>query len=297
MKGSMPEVLYAVDWSGAQRNRVAVAKKKLGESGVDIRVMTREAAVRRIIEAAETHTVLAGFDFAFSLPDFFLSANGLRSAMDLWARVDQDAEHWIRHGFKPFWGVGPYLRKWRDIRHEFRATEVAARAARSVFQLIGAGAVGKGSLRGMPYLLELRARFAVWPFDPPRWPMAVEIFPRIFMGDVRKEDPQARLLYLQRQKLDRFEGWQEATRDSDRFDAFVSVLSMEDNLRRAEEPFPYPPGGLAGREGWIWGVTRNEAFDAPGCETCLTVPAISGLTRVPVLAALVLSLLVLGGAF
>ena len=38
---------------------------------------------------------------------------------------------------------------------------------KSIFQLAGPGAVGPGSLRGMPLLTTLRDRgFAVWPFDP-----------------------------------------------------------------------------------------------------------------------------------
>jgi hypothetical protein len=31
----------------------------------------------------------------------------------------------------------------------------------------------------MPYLLRLRERFAIWPFDEPTLPLVVEVYPRL----------------------------------------------------------------------------------------------------------------------
>ncbi len=67
---------------------------------------------------------------------------------------------------------------------------------RSVFQIGGAGSVGTGSIRGMPYLPVLRvAGMAVWPFDD--WPsdgrpVVTEVWPRSFIGPVVKSSPADR---------------------------------------------------------------------------------------------------------
>jgi hypothetical protein len=52
-------------------------------------------------------------------------------------------------------------------------------AAKSVFQIGGAGAVGTGSVRGMPLLAALSADgFSVWPFEDASERMVIEIYPR-----------------------------------------------------------------------------------------------------------------------
>jgi catechol 2,3-dioxygenase-like lactoylglutathione lyase family enzyme len=61
------------------------------------------------------------------------------------------------------------------------------------FQIGGAGAVGTGSLRGMQHLADLaHAGFSIWPFDRPGWPLAVEIYPRLFTPGVVKSRHRAR---------------------------------------------------------------------------------------------------------
>ena len=101
--------------------------------------------------------------------------------------------------------------------------------AKSVFQIGGAGAVGTGSLRGMPFLSRLSsAGFAIWPFDAPRFPLALEIYPRHFTPGVSKSRHAARELFLQNH-------WPTIPRDfartasasEDAFDALVSALSMD----------------------------------------------------------------------
>src|SRR5207249_2347049 len=99
---------------------------------------------------------------------------------------------------------------------------------KSVFQIAGAGAVGTGSLRGMPALLDLRAAgFAIWPFDPPRLPMAVEIYPRWLTGRVNKSSPIARALYLATRFGEENRALlRTAASSEDAFDAAVSALRM-----------------------------------------------------------------------
>jgi hypothetical protein len=49
----------------------------------------------------------------------------------------------------------------------------------------------------MPMLRRLRAQgFAVWPFDAFSMPLLVEIYPRVFTGNVVKSNPVARQHYL-----------------------------------------------------------------------------------------------------
>ena len=50
--------------------------------------------------------------------------------------------------------------------------------AKSIFQLVGNGQVGAGSVLGMPLLTRLRERgFSVWPFDASAGRTAFEIYP------------------------------------------------------------------------------------------------------------------------
>lgn len=81
-------------------------------------------------------------------------------------------------------------------RPQFRQTELDVRARgirpKSVFQLVGAGQVGRGSLYGMQALHRLAAAgFRIWPFDPPGRPLVVEIFPRLLTRAVVKSNAQA----------------------------------------------------------------------------------------------------------
>ena len=72
-----------------------------------------------------------------------------------------------------------------SARCEARAAR-AGFAAKSVFQLVGNGQVGAGSVRGMPHA---RARcatpgFAIWPFDPPGDRTVFEIYPTLLRARV-----------------------------------------------------------------------------------------------------------------
>ena len=192
----------AVDWSGAKdpRGRIWVAVCEDGALQSLDSAATREAAVESVLAHAGSDTVI-GFDFSFSLPAWFLQARGLASAVDLWALCRDEGERWLSACEPPFWGRPGKPRP--DLPDHFRQTERAVPPVRgitpkSTFQVGGAGAVGTGSLRGMPFLLTLRAAgFAIWPFDPPRFPLVVEIYPRLFTGPVVKRSASARASYLE----------------------------------------------------------------------------------------------------
>ncbi|MBK8180793.1 MAG: hypothetical protein IPK67_18245 [Planctomycetes bacterium] len=91
---------------------------------------------------------------------------------------------------EPVPGKGP----WRATESEH--VPIAGIRPKSVFQ-IGAGTVGTGSLRGMPFLAELRrAGFSIWPFDRASAPGAGDL-PRALTGPVDKSSALARSMYLQ----------------------------------------------------------------------------------------------------
>ena len=97
---------------------------------------------------------------------------------------------------------------------------------KSVFQIGGAGAVGTGSIRGMPHLAALRrGGFSVWPFDPPVPPCVVEIYPRVLTGPVVKRSLDERRQALRAWRLPPALA-ASAARSEDAFDAAVSALVM-----------------------------------------------------------------------
>ena len=71
-----------------------------------------------------------------------------------------------------------------------------------------------------------QAGFSIWPFDEPKFPLIIEIFPRTLTGPVVKSDGGARGKYLQRIDLDQ-ETRDKAIASEDAFDALVSALAMD----------------------------------------------------------------------
>ncbi len=189
--------VFAIDWSGARvgaAGRIVVAEADLGGNLVDLRLgLDRAAAVEHLISAAEAAPVVAGLDFAFGLPVWYAEALGVRTGPDLWKIVADRGEEWLATVRAPFWGRYPQLTR-PDQEHWRRTDAEQPVRPKSVFQVGGAGTVGTGSVRGMPYLLTLRAAgFAIWPFDRADAPLAVEIYPRLFTGPLNKRNAVARL--------------------------------------------------------------------------------------------------------
>lgn len=265
----------AVDWSGAlhgERRRIWLAESRAGtasergprlvrlECGRD-----RRETIAALIDAAHRDPrVVVGLDFAFSGPAWFLRRLGATSARALWERVAQDGERWLATSPHPFWGrPGVRCPAFDARRPAWRATESEAVRERgvgpkSVFQIGGAGSVGTGSLRGMPYLRDLQdAGFSIWPFDAPRLPLCVEIYPRQLTGPVNKSSLVARALYLQARHADQRDDLLRLAESSeDAFDAAVSALRMQRAARELAK------GSLArapddALEGRIWRPARD----------------------------------------
>jgi hypothetical protein len=171
--------VVAVDWSGARRPRgIWLAAVRGGELVESRACSTREEAVAAVV--AMPSPLVAGFDFSFSVPLWFARELGCVRVDDVWARAASDGEQWLQPT-PPFWRARCELP--RELR--FRRCEETLRTAKSVFQLVGNGQVGAGSVRGMPMLTRLRdAGFAIWPFDDASERTAVEIYPRILRAHV-----------------------------------------------------------------------------------------------------------------
>lgn len=266
----------AVDWSGA----IAGVKKKIwlaeASDGELLRLecgRDRDQVIPFLIaESLRTPELVVGLDFAFSLPAWYIEELGLGSAYALWDCVSRDGEVWLASCEHPFWGRPGRAKP--ILREDFRVTDRSVRSVagirpKSVFQIGGAGAVGTGSLRGMPYLKRLRdAGFAIWPFDAARLPLVVEIYPRLLTGPVNKGSQEARESYLER----RYSGLdaamlRRAASSEDAFDAAVSALAMN-RVRDSFAELPESMDPFIRIEGQIWAPTA--AIDlAPVPETRL----------------------------
>jgi hypothetical protein len=264
--------ILAVDWSGAirgVRRKLWLAEVREGrlarlECGRD-----RAELVAHFIECARAdRDLVVGLDFAFSFPEWFVLARGVGAARGMWELAAVHGEEWLADCAFPFWGrKGKRKPSSDDTPTPFRRTEgerlpVRGIAPKSVFQIGGAGAVGTGSLRGMPWLRDLAdAGFAIWPFDDARLPLALEIYPRFLTGRVTKSSARARELFL----AQRFGAEDRAllacaSASEDAFDAAVSALVMSRHAAaiarlRADDDATYRV------EGRIWTPLEDPLFE------------------------------------
>jgi hypothetical protein len=120
----------------------------------------------------------------------------------------------------------------------------------------------------MPILKQLRdAGFAVWPFDAPRFPMVVEIYPRVLTGPVVKGREGGRRQYLEtRYPSLTPQVLADASRSDDSFDALVSALVMAGHT---EEFSVLTPARDADQlfEGQIWFPNGGRKAPAPAAAT------------------------------
>ena len=251
--------VVAVDWSGAlkrQKRKIWVADLPIGSDTVRLTAgRTRDETVKRLIEIIDEapHTVI-GLDFAFSFPAWFLDHNCLEAAKDVWERVGTSGESWLAECPWPFWGRADRTAPTKDAPSLLRATEKLAGAPKSVFQLNYPGAVGTSSLRGMPYLLKLRAAgCSIWPFDELRLPAVVEIYPRLYTGPVNKTSSTIRKQVAEALGV-QGDNLLAATESDDAFDALLSVREMKSRLEVDITSAGAVVGEPAAREGWIWSV-------------------------------------------
>lgn len=257
--GSTPRII-AIDWSGALKGSertIFLAEVADGRVSALEHGRTRDGVTSHLIETARRDpNLIVGIDFAFSLPQWFLQANELATAPELWELATREAERWLEECETPFWGRPGTSRP--ALPEHFRRTDLEVPATngirpKSVFQIAGAGTVGTGSLRGMPVLRRLReAGFAVWPFDAPRLPMVIEIYPRILTGEITKSSSEERIAYLSARFPDLDSTFRVKAASSD--DAFDALLSAVEMGARVDEllALPLARDDQDLREGRVW---------------------------------------------
>ena len=207
-----------------------------------------------IAEAALDPDVVIGLDFAFSLPGWYLRERGL-TAPALWAALAAEGAglgRWMSAPEFPFWSTAEQhalLRPEQELRRTEKEVRGLGSRPKSVFQLVGAGQVGRGSLYGMQALHRLAAAgFRIWPFEPAGLPLVVEIFPRLLTGPVRKSRATERERYVADLPMTpAFRRLAGASEDA--FDAAVSALAMS---AAAEELSALPREAEYALEGKIW---------------------------------------------
>jgi hypothetical protein len=212
-----------------------------------------------LARAGEEERLVVGLDFCFSLPAWFaVEVLGVDAVDCVWEAVAAHGERWLGESPPwPFWGRGARPRRaGLPAALAYRQTELdierlTGARPKSIFQLVGSGQVGPGSLRGMPLLRELRAEgFAIWPFDAFSLPLVVEIYPRALTGAVVKRSLQARRTFLRRLGVLDERLLAAAAASEHAFDAACSALVMARCMRSLEalvaEGHPYD------LEGRIW---------------------------------------------
>ena len=281
-----PRRVVGIDWSGSvdaagQRRHIWAGVWTRGGGGAKASVkleagQTREEVAEWLIAmAAETPAMVVGVDCCFSYPAWFVREHGCATVFEFWEKVAagygerwlarecpgvaRDERFWGRPHKRPevFCGAG-YRRMMRETDWEnkiaqgleggdpVRAAKMKGIGAKSPFQIGGAGSVGTGSLRAMPFLLRLRAAgFKVWPFESslvgakrPK-PLLVEMYTRLMTGAVAKRNADARAAYLKERKKNDA-AWVGISRgvmakargSEDAFDALVSTMEM---VRYAQE--------------------------------------------------------------
>jgi hypothetical protein len=246
----------AVDWSGRALN--AGAAIRLAEAaGGRVRRLEggrgREELVRHLLAEAERDPKLVvGLDFAFSFPEWFVRERAA-DVFGFWDVVCVKGESWLRDARPPFWRAAGVARlpPEQALRRTEQELRVGGIRPTSVFKLVGAGQVGPGSIRGIPYLSVLRAAgFRIWPFEAAAAPLVVEIWPRALTEAVVKSRHDERVRYLAERVPELAEPLRSAAAATeDAFDAAVSAAVLARHADALLRLNAQPGDALEGR---IW---------------------------------------------
>jgi hypothetical protein len=243
--------VMAVDWSGAAKGaatHIWLAHVVDGELVALRNGRSRHEVVDDLVarRARTPGGLVVGLDFSFSFPAWFVRAQSCATAAELWETVAQKGEGWLAECASPFWGRPGHRRP--DLPAHLRGAEqsisVGGISPKSTFQIGGAGAVGTGSVRGMPHLRRLQAAgFSIWPFDPASRHVALEIYPRLLTGPVHKSSRDERARYMAEASWPVPAAFRAAIIGSeDAFDAAISALVMDHHLadlaalRQSDDP-------------------------------------------------------------
>ena len=256
---SASETLFlAIVWPGNKevRRKIWLAAVEDGQVARLESMPSRERAVQEVLKEAQANpNLIVGLDFPFSFPAWYVRHHSCANVREFWVKVRDNGLSWLDQ--PPFhargsWNSGPF-----GGESCLRRTDIEVLGhPESVFKVVGPKQVAKGALTGIPALLALRdAGLAIWPFDRPKMPFALEIFPRaLYDAPVTKSDEAARRSYLGRcggsmEPRHR----RDAERSDDAFDAVVSAHRMH----RERESLAMLSGPLREYEieGRIWAPT------------------------------------------
>lgn len=225
--------VIAIDWSGRAKGAaeaIWLAEVRGGKL-IDLRSgHTADQVVAELCAQPADASLIVGLDFAFSFPAWWCEEQGWEDIRDVWHGALDRADSWLEGCPPPFWGRAGKANQLERARL-FRKTdrEITRGTPKSVFQIGGAGAVGTGSIRGMPHLLTLaEAGFAVWPFENATARTVIEIYPRAFTRrPVHKSSWRQRHAYVfEHLRGQPPELLERAAGSEDAFDAAVSALGM-----------------------------------------------------------------------
>jgi hypothetical protein len=282
-RDSNPDKIIAIDWSGrvdtaGQRRHIVAAIITHSSVAIESGRTREEWTAWLIAQAKETPRMVVSLDCCFSYPAWFLAERGCNTVFDFWKHVaaghgerwlaqePEDTRFWGKPHKKPaeFCGAGlPRMMRLSDMENKIvegmsaaRAAKVRGIAPKSPFQIGGAGSTGTGSLRAIPFLLQLHeAGFRIWPFESaaldnqrPR-PLVIEMYARLLTGAVKKSSAEARRAYLRsKMRDDRFYAKlkrgviSKAVASDDAFDALISAMEMAHHaqefarLKKTENP-------------------------------------------------------------
>ncbi len=116
----------AIDWSGALNplGKIWLALAHDGELAELEPAPTREYAIDWLLGRLEVYpTAIAGIDFAFSMPRWFVESHGVSSAIEFWKVVERCGENWLQECEHPFWGKRNSRRPDEDEWELYRQTE------------------------------------------------------------------------------------------------------------------------------------------------------------------------------
>jgi hypothetical protein len=286
---STPDKIIAIDWSGrldisGQRRHIVAATWTPAAVTITSGRTREECIAWLIAEAKRTPRLVVSFDCCFSYPAWFLAEHHCATVFDFWRHVAAGhGERWLSRECTPpntqrderFWGKPhkkppqfcgpgmPRMMRLTDMENKIAEGMSAARAAlvrgiapKSPFQIGGSGSVGTGTLRAIPFLLQLhKAGFRTWPFENSALnnknpqPLVIEMYARLLTGAVKKSSAEARCAYL-RAKLrdDTFYATlkrptlAKAIASEDAFDALISAMEMArhaqtfPHLKRTQDP-------------------------------------------------------------
>lgn len=283
----------AVDWSGARGPRLPglqVAISVPGSSAPRLvdppheKTWSRQALFDYLIrEAPKNGPVLAGFDMSVAFPfcDLGCYFPGLDTspadAFTLWREVEEVChkapDFYARPYTKPGRPEAEYFNAngYRGKKYDVSRLRVTDRQClkwtrpSSVFNGVGPGSVGTGSLAGMRFFHAMKQyadlRIAIWPFDriSGREQLVLcEIFPRVYVKQAGVDPRSWRENGFIDKILRAFESQPSRLRNltEDEIDALFSSAVLRTLSGRGEYWRPATmTDAAAHHEGWIFGVT------------------------------------------